>query len=79
MCQFISTGSALFHCRFVGNHMIEKLMNMNCTFQICRRLTENHFRFYNYLIDRLCGVVVKSSWRSRGPDSIPGATTFSEK
>jgi hypothetical protein len=30
--------------------------------------------------DRLCGVVVRlSGYRSRGPVSIPGATTFSEK
>jgi hypothetical protein len=30
--------------------------------------------------DRLCGlVVIVPGYRSRGPGSIPGATTFSEK
>jgi hypothetical protein len=31
-------------------------------------------------VDRLCGLVVRvPGYRSRGPGSIPGATTFSEK
>jgi hypothetical protein len=29
--------------------------------------------------DRLCGLVRVPGYRSRGPDSIPGATRFSEK
>jgi hypothetical protein len=30
--------------------------------------------------DRLCGLVVRApGYRSRGPDSIPGANRFSEK
>jgi hypothetical protein len=31
-------------------------------------------------VDRLCGLVIRvPGYRSRGPGSIPGATTFSEK
>jgi hypothetical protein len=31
-------------------------------------------------VDRLCGLVVRvPGYRSRGPDLIPGATSFSEK
>jgi hypothetical protein len=31
-------------------------------------------------VDRLCGLVVRvPGYRSRGPDSIPGATRFSEQ
>jgi hypothetical protein len=33
-----------------------------------------------FLCDRLCGLAVRvPGYRSRGPGSIPGATTFSEK
>jgi hypothetical protein len=32
------------------------------------------------MLDCLCGLVVRvPGYRSRGPDSIPGATKFSEK
>jgi hypothetical protein len=32
------------------------------------------------VIGRLCGLVIRvPGYRSRGPSSIPGATTFSEK
>jgi hypothetical protein len=35
---------------------------------------------YRHLLDRLCGLVFRvPGYRSRGPGSIPGATTFSEK
>jgi hypothetical protein len=31
-------------------------------------------------VDRLCGLVLRvPGYRSRGPGSIPGVTTFSEK
>jgi hypothetical protein len=34
----------------------------------------------NMKVDRLCGLVVRvPGYRSRGPDSIPGVTRFSEK
>jgi hypothetical protein len=32
-----------------------------------------------YSVDRLHGLVVRVGYRSRGPDSIHGATRFSEK
>jgi hypothetical protein len=40
----------------------------------------NSFNYLGYIIDGLCGPVVKvPGYRSRGPGSIPGATRFSEK
>jgi hypothetical protein len=37
-------------------------------------------RSHTFQRDRLCGLVVRvPGYRSRCPDSIPGATTFSEK
>jgi hypothetical protein len=39
----------------------------------------NVFEMSGYF-DRLCDLVVRDSgYKSRGPDSIPGATRFSEK
>jgi hypothetical protein len=38
------------------------------------------FAFCLLSSDRLCGLVARvPGYRSRGPDSIPGATRFSEK
>jgi hypothetical protein len=37
-------------------------------------------RHYPFILDRLCGLVVRvHGYRSRGPGSVPGATRFSEK
>jgi hypothetical protein len=42
---------------------------------IFNNISHNNKRYY-----RLCGLVVRvSGYRSRGPGSIPGTTTFSEK
>jgi hypothetical protein len=57
--------------------------HLAATEQGCTTWTSSSDEYF-YLVyifsDRLCGLVVKvPGYRSRGPDSIPGATTFSEK
>jgi hypothetical protein len=41
----------------------------------------NFYMFlFMYVIDRLCGLVVRvPGYRSRGSESLPGASSFSEK
>jgi hypothetical protein len=41
---------------------------------------EQFFPWVSYIFPCFCGLVVKvPGYRYRGPDSIPGATRFSEK
>jgi hypothetical protein len=52
----------------------------HCIRYIRNRVSNNKQYYYDDIMDRLCGLVVRvPGYTSRGPGSIRGATRFSEK